>query len=95
MTMKINTDHLKNVIAGKLEQLSDEAVADLEYAAETIATGIVRAYEAGDQDSADEMIEQLELLVEIQRIRLNSAAMSALREALPFAVGVLFSAVKP
>jgi hypothetical protein len=82
---------LKNLISGKLESLYSGAYEDMDLAAGTIAEQLAEAYVAGDQDSADEMVEQLELLGEVQRLRLSAEVVSAFRDAMRFAVGVLFS----
>jgi hypothetical protein len=82
---------LKNLISGKLQSLYSGAHEDLDFAANTIATQLSEAYAAGDEDSAQELVEQFELLFEVQRLRLSSEVVSAFRDVMQFAVGVLFS----
>lgn len=89
--MEPNFDQLKALIAGRLESLTVGAVDDLDLAATEIANGLIEAVAAQDEESAQELVEQLELLGEIQRLRLSNDLVAALRETLTFAVGMLFS----
>lgn len=89
--MKPNFDQLRALIAGQLERAVESSLADLDLAATAIATGLIEAAIAQDEESAQELVEQLELLGEIQRLRLSNEIVAALRETLTFAVGVLFS----
>lgn len=89
--MKPNFDQLRALIAGQLERAVESSLADLDLAATAIATGLIEAVAVQDEESAQELVEQLELLGEIQRLRLSNEIVAALRETLTFAVGVLFS----
>lgn len=89
--MDPNFEQLRALIAGRLESLTVDSVADLDLAATEIARGLIEAADAQDEESAQELVEQLELLGEIQRLRLSNEVVAALRETLTFAVGMLFS----
>lgn len=89
--MTPNFDQLKALIAGQLERAVDSSLADLDLASTEIANGLIEAAIAQDEESAQELVEQLELLGEIQRLRLSNEVVAALRETLTFAVGMLFS----
>lgn len=88
-----NFDDLKNIISARLESLQEVVMEDVELAATQIATGIALAYATGDQDSAEELVDQLELLGEIQRLRLRAESLEALRDSLKFGIGMLFAMI--
>jgi len=91
--MSNRLDELKNIISARLESLQETVMEDVELAATEIATGIGIAYLANDQDSAEELVEQLELLGEIQRLRLRAESLEALRDSLKFGIGMLFAMI--
>lgn len=93
--MNQNTHHyaLKHQIRQKLEELYGAAHSDLDLAANVIAIRISEAYAQNDIASAEESIEQLDLLGEIQRLRLNRGALDLLRSSLQFAVRLLFTSL--
>ena len=89
----MNFDDLKDAIAARIEALEDGAREDIDLAANTIAVALGEAVLTADRESAEEMVDQLELLGEIQRLRLRAESIGALRDSLKFAIAFAFSLI--
>lgn len=86
-------DQLQRLLEDRFARVTNALEEDLQAAANIVATSIAEAYATGDQETAEEAVEQLELLAEVQRLRINREALGALQEGLGLAIGFLFASI--